>query len=112
MNFLLIREKPDGIAVRGKLYQENGEFICQTLENNKYLILPLIYRLSVTYSPKFKRPLPLVNDVPNRSGIRIHPGSKPEHSRGCILVKTRSEEEAISSIIGPSKCNITIYEKA
>ena len=37
-------------------------------------------------SPKFKRLLPIVQNVPQRSGIRIHRGSKPEHSTGCVLV--------------------------
>jgi hypothetical protein len=30
--------------------------------------------------------LPIVQNVPQRSGIRFHRGSKPEHSTGCILV--------------------------
>lgn len=27
-----------------------------------------------------------VLDVPNRTNIEFHPGTKPEHSKGCILV--------------------------
>lgn len=30
-----------------------------------------------------------VHNVPNRSGILIHKGVKPEHSKGCILPGTR-----------------------
>jgi len=31
--------------------------------------------------------------VPGRSGIRFHRGTKPEHSKGCILVSAAMEQE-------------------
>jgi len=111
-----------GAAVRGKLYlvtynlleeREEETFLCDTLENKAFLIPPLIYRITVTYSPKFKRLLPLVNQVPRslspnegsdyRSGIRFHPGSKPEHSKGCILVRDRKTEDALRELIMSEK---------
>lgn len=49
--------------------------------------IPLgVYEVVVTPSPKFKRFLPLLLDVPNFEGIRIHTGGNPKHSSGCILV--------------------------
>ena len=30
--------------------------------------------------------MPLIDEVPEREGIRIHMGTKPEHSQGCVLV--------------------------
>jgi len=62
------------------------------LENADCLIPALIYRLAVTQSPKFKRLLPVLEQVPGRTGIRVHRGSKPEHSRGCILVSAENEQ--------------------
>ena len=56
-----------------------------TLENRDFIIPAGTYPLSRTWSPKFKKNLPLVEDVPDREGIRIHMGTKPEHSEGCIL---------------------------
>ena len=44
------------------------------------------YKVTITYSPRFKRNLPLVNDVKAFSGIRIHPGNTAEDTEGCILV--------------------------
>ncbi|NLI35363.1 MAG: hypothetical protein GX416_02435 [Bacteroidales bacterium] len=44
------------------------------------------YRITMTYSPKFKRVMPLVNGVPQFEAIRIHPGNKAEDTEGCILV--------------------------
>lgn len=42
------------------------------------------YRIRVTESPKFKRPLIEVVDVPGFSGIRIHALNTAEQSEGCI----------------------------
>ena len=57
-----------------------------TLENADFIIPPGTYPLKRTWSPKFKKLLPEICEVPRRSGIRIHSGSKPEHSHGCILL--------------------------
>lgn len=96
--YKLIRNPADGKAVRGRLYQvvqtrfeEELIPVCDTLENADYLIPALIYGVGVTQSPKFKRLLPVVRQVPGRSGIRIHLGTKPEHSKGCILVPPSEE---------------------
>ena len=78
-------------AVRGSM-RVNGRDIA-TLENADYIIPVGTYPVSVTFSPRFKRMLPLVVQVPGRSGIRIHRGTKPEHSKGCILVSAANEQE-------------------
>ena len=64
---------------------EDEPTTCRTLENADYLIPAGTYPLERTWSPKFKKHLPLVCDVPDREGIRIHKGTIPEHSEGCIL---------------------------
>ena len=81
----LIRNQPQGTAITGRLVI-NGRFFCNTLERKGYEIPALCYPVRVTMSPRFKRLLPIVQNVPQRSGIRIHRGSKPEHSSGCVLV--------------------------
>ena len=87
----LIRRTKDGKAVRGCLRFEGQEIA--TLENADYIIPVGIYAIRVTWSPRFKRMLPLVMQVPGRSGIRFHRGTKPEHSKGCILVSAVNEQE-------------------
>ena len=87
----LIRKSKDGKAVRG-LMRVNGQEIA-TLENEDYIMPEGTYPIAVTWSPKFKRMLPILLNVPGRSGIRVHRGTKPEHSRGCILVSTANEQE-------------------
>ena len=81
----LIRNQPKGTAITGRLVI-NGRFFCNTLERVGYEIPALCYPVRVTMSPRFKRLLPIVQNVPERSGIRIHRGTKPEHSSGCVLV--------------------------
>ena len=109
MYYKLIREQPDGKAVRGKLYwtshyynhrtqvyTEVKHYICDTLENADYLVPALIYKVAVTQSPKFQRLLPILEQVPGRSGIRFHCGTRPEHSRGCILL-SRTDEQLLTA---------------
>ena len=92
----LIRNKPHGSAITGRLIID-GTFFCNTLERKGYQILPLCYHVAVTQSPKFKRLLPIVQNVPQRSGIRIHRGTKPEHSTGCILVVADNKQTGINN---------------
>ena len=85
MYIRLIRNEAKGNAITGRLVI-NGRWFCNTLKRVGYEILALCYHVAVTQSPKFKRLLPIVQNVPQRSGIRFHRGTKPEHSTGCILV--------------------------
>ena len=94
----LIRNQPQGSAITGQLVID-GRWFCNTLERKGYQILPLCYHVAVTQSPKFKRLLPIVQNVPNHSGIRFHRGSKPEHSTGCILVPADKEKSLTSLIL-------------
>ena len=81
----------NGKAIYGSM-RVNGRDIA-TLENADYIIPEGTYPVSVTFSPRFKRMLPLIGNVPSRSGIRIHRGTKPEHSKGCILVSAAMEQQ-------------------
>ena len=109
MYYKLIRNTPNGKAVTGKLYwtshytnKRTGElverlhFLCDTLENLDFLVPALIYRIAVTQSPRFNRLLPILQQVPGRSGIRFHRGSRPEHSKGCILISPANEQTLTS----------------
>ena len=104
--YKLIRKPADGKWVRGRLFWTSHYFnhrtqqytevqhpICDTLENADCLIPALIYGVGVTQSSKFKRLLPVVRQVPNRADIHFHRGSRPEHSKGCILIAPTMEQE-------------------
>lgn len=55
------------------------------------------YKVIITYSNRFKRPLPLLLDVKGFEGIRIHPGNTKADTSGCILVGLTKGENAIYS---------------
>lgn len=50
------------------------------------------YKIEVTYSPKFKRYLPILLNVRGFSGIRIHSGNTAEDTLGCLLVGFNKEK--------------------
>ena len=86
----LIRNQPKASAITGRLVID-GRWFCNTIERVGYQIPALCYHVAVTQSPKFKRRLPIVQNVPQRTGIRFHRGTKPEHSTGCVLVPPEKE---------------------
>lgn len=43
------------------------------------------YAVAVSFSPRFKRWLPILLHVPMFEGIRIHAGNSAEDTAGCIL---------------------------
>jgi hypothetical protein len=44
------------------------------------------YRVTMEYSPRFKRTLPYLHNVPHFIGILIHSGNDQGHSSGCLIV--------------------------
>lgn len=77
----------------GKLYIDDL-FQCYTLEDQERedkiygeTAIPLgRYEVILTMSQRFNRLLPLLQDVPNFSGVRIHGGNTAKDTEGCILV--------------------------
>ena len=43
------------------------------------------YQILMTYSPKYKKIMPLVNNVKGFEGIRIHSGNTNKDTSGCLL---------------------------
>lgn len=81
----------------GRLYIGPYEYLCDTLEPTTLkgygkgrAIAPGRYTVVVTWSPRFKRWLPLLVGVRGRSAIRIHAGNTPKDTEGCILVGRNS----------------------
>ena len=123
----------------GKLYID-GEYFCDTLEDKdrgltdgmpvseiskikikKETAIPTgTYKVTITYSNRFKKNMPLINDVKGFEGIRIHNGNNSQDTEGCVLVgfnkvkgnviNSRDTYNKLFSILSKSN-NITITIK-
>ena len=100
----------------GSLYI-NSTYFCDTLEDRVRNIpaegkvwgqtaIPAgEYKIILNYSPKFKRHLPRLLDVPYFEGILIHRGNTAEDSAGCILV---GENKVKGKVINSTKYEIEL----
>jgi hypothetical protein len=103
MELKLVREELTSESSIGRLYL-NGAFECFTLEDRVRPVkvkgstaIPYgHYEVIVSFSQRFQRPLPLLLNVPNFDGIRIHVGNEPQNTEGCILVGTEKSLNRIS----------------
>lgn len=109
----------------GRLYI-NGEFFCNTLEDtirdiNKngtfdcgefkikgHTAIPYgEYEIDVTYSPKFKRDLPILLNVPHFEGIRIHRGNTSKDTEGCLIP---GENKEVGKVLNSTKYEVELIK--
>lgn len=99
MKLILTRHARRADYTIGRLEDENGKKICDTLEPiwrnydggemkipRKSAIPEGSYRVVVTKSRRFQKYLPLLVGVPGFEGVRIHAGNTSRDTEGCILV--------------------------
>jgi len=55
------------------------------------------YELKATWSPKFKKIMTLICDVPSFTGVRIHWGATIKQSEGCLLVGLQDGDRLINT---------------
>lgn len=105
----------------GKLYI-NDRYFCDTIEDvvrpkgekvfGKTAIAAGRYSVIINMSARFKKKMPLLLDVPNFQGVRLHSGNTAEDSEGCIIVGIRSS----AGIVGQSRVTFNLlmeeFEKA
>jgi len=100
MKLLLKRLHRTDVSTIGELYVD-GVFECYTLEDierdvkikSETAIPKGSYKVMITMSNRFKRHMPLLLNVPNFEGVRIHAGNTNHDTEGCILVgMTRSKD--------------------
>lgn len=88
----------------GKLYIDN-QYFCDTLEDTvrkdgekvygQTAIPAGMYRVKKTFSPRFKKVLPEILEVPNFSGVRIHAGNTAKDTEGCVLLGLNKTKGAV-----------------
>ncbi len=113
MNIVLKRIAKRDTYTIGQLYID-GQYWCDTLEDRvrdlskerkvagETAIPAGTYDVVVNTSPKFKRLLPRLLNVPHFEGVLIHRGNTAADSAGCILV---GENKAKGKVL-----NSTIWE--
>lgn len=137
MKLLLKRKYKAATYTIGDLYVD-GRFFCNTIEDT-VRDLPLrcpdtplgrqcrcrekvyartaipagIYRVTMEHSPRFKRVLPYLHNVPHFLGILIHSGNTENDSAGCIIVgrntvkgrvtESRKTSDALNALLSKEK---------
>ena len=110
MRLTLIRIANRPTYCIGKLYID-GVYFCDTIEDTdrglkdemsleeilskkvkgETAIPSGIYQVTITYSPKYNKNMPLINNVKGYSGIRIHSGNTSKDTEGCLIVGKNKE---------------------
>lgn len=95
----------------GRLYID-GKYFCDTLEDTdrglmQYMSVAEImndkiagktaipvgdYKITRTYSPRFKRLVPQIMNVKAYAGVRIHSGNTAADTEGCILLGENTQK--------------------
>jgi hypothetical protein len=96
MRLNLVRRVLTSQSTIGTLDIDNARY-CYTLERPEVQIPLGTYQIELTYSPRFNRLLPLLDQVPGRTDIRIHAGNWPRDTEGCILVGLQMGMDMIQS---------------
>lgn len=98
ISFLLQREIMKDEFTLGHFYQDGVHFAwtCEDCDREledggtkipRETAIPRgLYRLTATMSVRFSRLMPLIADVPNFSGVRIHGGNTHRDTEGCPLI--------------------------
>ena len=74
----------------------NNNYVCDTLEDRvrpegekvygETAIPAGTYTVVLSYSNRFKKVMPEIQNVPNFTGVRIHCGNSSKDTEGCLLV--------------------------
>jgi len=114
MKLLLERKHGTKDWTEGKLFID-GVYFCDTLEDqerpvkikSETAIATGHYKVVLTMSNRFKKVMPLLLNVANFKGIRIHSGNTKEDTEGCILVGRKIKD----GVVGKSRDTINLLMK-
>lgn len=126
MNILVKRTAKRSTYTIGKMYLD-GVYFCDTLEDadrglrqtdnidhirakkiySKTAIPTGTYKVIVNLSPKFKRNLPRLLNVPGFDGILMHRGNSDKNTSGCLLL---GENKVVGKVINSTPYEIKLVD--
>ena len=92
---LLVDGQDECFALEDRVREVEGQSVEAWKVPRETAIPKGTYNVVITYSNRFKRDLPLLENVPGFSGVRIHPGNTTEDTEGCILVGRTHTDKAV-----------------
>lgn len=127
MQITLYRKYPKPTYTIGQLFID-GQYFCDTCEDvdrgldqlmptaeilkrkvqNETAIPTGEYIVRFTYSPRFKRLVPAIENVKGFSGVRIHAGNTAKDTEGCVLLGMNTIKGGVTS----SRKWVTKFETA
>ncbi len=104
MKIVVVRDTFTENSTIGKMLID-GAFFCYTLADTirdvkiagETAIPYGTYKVIVNMSNRFQRMMPLLLNVPNFEGVRIHNGNTKDHTEGCILVGSTKSKDFIGN---------------
>lgn len=103
MKLVLTRDVLEPDFTLGKLSVDDN-FFCFTVEDSvrdkkifgKTAIPFGTYDIVLTFSNRFQKVLPLLVNVPNFDGVRIHSGNTAEDTEGCLIVGLERTDKGVA----------------
>jgi len=100
---LQVNRTRKGNIFTGGVMLINGRFFCYVCEdavrNKKIAGITAIpagrYQVVITYSPRFRKNLPLLLKVPNFEGVRLHAGNSALDTEGCLLLGKKETRDGV-----------------
>lgn len=110
-----------GLTIEDKVRQIAGEPVASWKVPGETAIPVGTYKVVVTMSNRFKKPLPLLLGVEGFEGVRIHTGNSSKDTEGCIIVGSTWDgksdfvggsrvafEKVMQAIQSADECTLTI----
>lgn len=86
-NFTLGKLSVDGVHKYFTVEDKDRELESGGVKINAKTAIPKgTYKVDITFSPKYQKKMPILLNVPQFTGIRIHSGNDIDDTEGCILV--------------------------
>jgi hypothetical protein len=93
---LYVDGKAECFTLEDVVREVRGRPVAEWKVAGKTAIPECIVNVTVTPSQRFKRDLPLLENVPGFAGVRIHPGNTAEDTEGCILVGVGKTSDSVT----------------